>query len=561
MVDRLHSAHTLTYSIVNKTGMETMPTVRTQRAFKEPGYLRTSTADGYVTVVHASEAGVRGLNLVPLQKKYMTFEFTNVPDTPDTGPYVSVEKLRALPGQADEALGRRQIDGRTLEGYQVHETDMTTTVWVDPRTGEPARVEMEFAAAPGMDMVLSDFQFDVTLDDSLFSLEPPAGYEPMGFDLQADMDEVGEKDLIAFLRLWSSWTADRTFPPTLTGTEIGKIAMQMGQEGKFTGSSGFDRDQEAKIMYNGMVFLGKLPSGSWRYAGQKRSFRDPQTPILWYCPEGCSDLAGDLRGPERQDRNARKAAQVAVVPMSRRTGAGSRWSLGPAPLRWPLRGGYSDLHRHAVDVSVVVDHEACYSPREFAVPGVADGGRHGVVIDVPVVVPVPRVLIDVPVRVVALAGIERDGGADGARVGPDLDGDRHAGPRCPERYGDALGDAGGAAHGDRAIGYAHERLRDGDARVDLVLTVGLDREAGRIERDIRTGNEVSRSRDVAALQSDRIQRDLPVRLADLKGDIVYCIRFHGQCDLIRRDRQPGRHVNSRTSCPVGRSDSPRRRSG
>jgi outer membrane lipoprotein-sorting protein len=288
VVDRLHSAHTLTYSIVNKTGMETMPTVRTQIAFKEPGYLRTSTADGYVTVVHASEAGVRGLNLVPLQKKYMTFEFTNVPDTPDTGPYVSVEKLRALPGQADEALGRRQIDGRTLEGYQVHETDMTTTVWVDPRTGEPARVEMEFAAAPGMDMVLSDFQFDVTLDDSLFSLEPPAGYEPMGVDLQADMDEVGEKDLIAFLRLWSSWTADRTFPPTLTGTEIGKIAMQMGQEGKFTGSSGFDRDQEAKIMYNGMVFMGKLPSGSWRYAGQNVPFGDPQTPIFWYCPEGAA---------------------------------------------------------------------------------------------------------------------------------------------------------------------------------------------------------------------------------------------------------------------------------
>lgn len=309
VVDLLHNAHTLTYSIVNKTGVESMPTVRTQIAFKEPGYLRTSTADGYVTIVHASETGVRGLNLMPPQKKYMTFEFTNVPDIPETGPYVSVEKLRALPGQADEALGQKRIDGRTLEGYRVHETDMTTTVWVDPKTGEPARVEMEFPAAPGMDMILSDFQFDVPLDDSLFSLEPPAGYEPMGLDLQADMNEVGEKDLIAFLRLWSNWTTDRTFPPTLTGTEIGKIAMQMGQEGKFTGSSGFNRAEEAKIMYNGMVFMGKLPTGSWRYAGQNVPFGDPQTPIFWYRPEGSAswrviyaDLSVKAVPPERLPR-------------------------------------------------------------------------------------------------------------------------------------------------------------------------------------------------------------------------------------------------------------------
>jgi len=288
IVDRLQNAHTLTYSIVNKTGVESMPTVRTQIAFKEPGYLRTSTADGYVTIVHASEVGVRGVNLVPLQNKYMFFEFTNVPKTPDTGPYVSVERLRALPSQADEALGEKKIDGRTLEGYRVHEADTTTTVWVDPQTGEPARVEMEFATAPGMDMVLSDFQFDVALDDSLFSLEPPAGYEPMGLDLQADMDEVGETDLIAFLRLWSNWTTDRTFPPTLTGTEIGKIAMQMGQEGKFTGSSGYSSDEEAKIMYNGMVFMGGLPMGTWRYAGQNVAFGDPQTPIFWYRPDGSS---------------------------------------------------------------------------------------------------------------------------------------------------------------------------------------------------------------------------------------------------------------------------------
>jgi len=289
VVDLLHNAHTLTFSIVNQTGVVSMPTVRTEIAFKEPGYMRTSTADGFVTIVHASGGTVRGLNLIPLQKKYMTFEFSNMPDKdkPDGGPYVSLEKLRALPNQADEALGPKRIDGRTLEGYRVHETDTTTTVWVDPKTGEPARVEMEFAAAPGMNMILSDFQVDVPLDDSLFSLDPPAGYEPMGVDLRANVDEVDEKDFIELLHLWSNWTVDHTFLPTVSGTEIAKIAFQMAREGKFVGpmAPGYETNQQ-QVMYDGMLFIGKLPAGTWRYAGQNVPFGDPQTPIFWYRPEG-----------------------------------------------------------------------------------------------------------------------------------------------------------------------------------------------------------------------------------------------------------------------------------
>ncbi len=291
VVDLLHNARTLSFSVVNKTGVATMPTVRTQILFKEPGYMRTSTADGFVTILHASGGEVRGLNLIPLQKKYMTFEFSNMPDKDksDGGPYVSLEKLRALPNQADEALGPKRIDGLTLEGYRVHETDATITVWVDPKTGEPARVEMEFAAAPGMDMILSDFQVDVQLDDSLFSLDPPAGYEPMGIDLQANVDEVGEQDFVDFLRLWSSWTVDHTFPPTVGGTEIAKIAFQMAREGKFVGpmAPGYETNQQ-QVMYDGMLFIGKLPAGTWRYAGQNVSFGDAETPIFWYRPEGAS---------------------------------------------------------------------------------------------------------------------------------------------------------------------------------------------------------------------------------------------------------------------------------
>ena len=194
VVDLLQKAHTMTFSVVNKTGVDTMPTVRTQIAFKQPGSMRITNVDGFVTVAQASGDDLQGMNLIPLQKKYARFELSNIPDNPNPGPYVSAETLRSLPAQADEALGQTEIDGRLLEGYRVRQDDTTTTVWIDPATGELARAEMKFATAPGMDVILTDFQFDIHLDDGLFSLEPPADCTPLGAEFQADAAAMTEAD-------------------------------------------------------------------------------------------------------------------------------------------------------------------------------------------------------------------------------------------------------------------------------------------------------------------------------------------------------------------------------
>lgn len=285
-VGMLQKACTITFSTITKTGMDSMPTVRTDIAFKEPGYMRTSTADGYICVLDATGNQVKGLGLVPATRNYIVFDISNLSEDPNTGPLVSVEKLQALPNEADEALGRKEIDGRLLEGYRVYEDDVTATVWIDPVTAQLARAEMEFANTPSMNMIMTDFQFDVPLADELFSIEPPAGYRPV--EVTADASKIGEQDFIDYLRLWSSWTVDGTFPPLISGTEIAKIIMQMAQEGKFKGpvAPGYEAQQHQQIMYNGMLFVGTVPTDTYRYAGQNVAFGDPATPIFWYRPEG-----------------------------------------------------------------------------------------------------------------------------------------------------------------------------------------------------------------------------------------------------------------------------------
>jgi hypothetical protein len=248
--------------------------------------MRISTPDGYVGVVDTANDRIEGIMLFPESHMYMILDVDNLPIDKDGGTFMSVEKLRTLPAEADELLGAAEIDGQTLEGFRVHDGDTTATVWVRPATGELARAEVEFANAPGMNTIMTDFQFDIPLDDALFSLEPPADYEQM--TIQADASQVTEDDFIAYLRLWSRWTVDGTFPPIVQGTEIAKIATQMAQEGRFVGpvAPGYEADQQQQIMFNGMLFSSTLPAGSFRYAGQKVPYGDPDTPIFWYQPKG-----------------------------------------------------------------------------------------------------------------------------------------------------------------------------------------------------------------------------------------------------------------------------------
>ena len=283
-VDQLHRARTLTYSMVTKTSMDNMPTVRMDVAFKEIGgtrFIRTATPDGYITVAQAIGNKTKGIGIVPVVRNYATFVMENMPDDPAKDPWAMVETLRGLPSQADEVLGRKEVDGRTLDGFRIREADTVITVWIDPASGRLARAELEVPSAPGMNVIMSNFQLDVDLADSLFSLEPPEGYVPI--EIQADAAGIGERDFTAFLRAWSQWTVDGTFPPIVAGPEIAKVVVEMAQGGKFKPGWDFGSQQ---AMYRGLAFISILPAGTWRYAGQNVPFGDPSVPIFWYQPQG-----------------------------------------------------------------------------------------------------------------------------------------------------------------------------------------------------------------------------------------------------------------------------------
>jgi len=296
VVEQLHYARTMTYSIMTHTPVESMPTLRQQMAFKEPGYMRTTTADGYITVIDWNQN--KGITLLPPKREYIDFEASNYQHDPAQDPFRVVEKLRNLPDEADEVLGEKEIDGRLLQGFRVTQGDMINTVWIDSQTEQLVRVEIEYANSPGMNTIMTDFQFNIELDDSLFSLAPTEGYTPM--EVKADISTVTEEDLIAYLQMWSTWTKDGTFPPTFNPIELPKVTAEMIKQGKFGEGETSQQQQQAEAMqmYRGIMFVTQLPAESnWRYAGENVKYGDNQTPIFWYQPAGSQTyrvIYGDL---------------------------------------------------------------------------------------------------------------------------------------------------------------------------------------------------------------------------------------------------------------------------
>jgi outer membrane lipoprotein-sorting protein len=300
MVEQLNKARTLTYSVLTKTNVESMPTVRTTWAYKDPGYLRTTTADGFVVIFNKTEGKWKGISIMP-DKMYLELEISNSTGYPSDDPFDNIEKLRSLPDKTDEELGIQEIDGVEALGFRVYKDNVTTTVWIAKNSGRLVRVEMNYVNNPVMNTVMSDFQFNAELDDSLFSLTPPEGYHKIPVQVQADMAKATEQDLIAFLQTWAKyWSKDGTFPPRISGPEFAKVIYAMAKEGKLIDGREADegRMKNIELMYRGGMFVGMLPAESnWRYMGENVKYGDAAKAIFWYKPKGSQTwrvIYGDL---------------------------------------------------------------------------------------------------------------------------------------------------------------------------------------------------------------------------------------------------------------------------
>ncbi|MGO9811543.1 MAG: hypothetical protein ACLP53_12305 [Isosphaeraceae bacterium] len=93
-----------------------------------------------------------------------------------------LDSLRELQNHKDTVSTRAELNGRGVLKYRLQEADKTTSLWVDPRTKLPLRIECEMLH-PAREItkemwIYTDFEWDPKDADpaQLFSTEPPPGY-------------------------------------------------------------------------------------------------------------------------------------------------------------------------------------------------------------------------------------------------------------------------------------------------------------------------------------------------------------------------------------------------
>jgi outer membrane lipoprotein-sorting protein len=282
IVEGIKKARTVVFTQITQNNQGGSETIKTDIAYKEPGLIRTTTVDGYIAIADFTSGKM--ISIVP-QGGYAFGDLNSSNKSGQAGTLDSIEAMKNLPEKADEALGAREIDGIDCDGYKVTQGDLTTTVWIDAKTDDLVQVEQKYASTPGMNKIIKNIKFDVELNDSLFSLTPPAGFKQFGTKLKSDSSSETEETFISWLRWWAGATVDETFPPMVAGSELAKVVMDMGQQGKLKGD--LWKNADTQQMFNAMLFVSKLPADSnWRYAGNGVKINTTDTPIFWYKPAG-----------------------------------------------------------------------------------------------------------------------------------------------------------------------------------------------------------------------------------------------------------------------------------
>jgi len=232
------------------------------------------------------------VTVMPEQKKVMVMNLKGAP--PDKMAKSHFSRLRELlAGRSDvkedqyERLGEKQIDGKKAVGFRFDSTLDVVTLWGDPTTGAPVRIEAVWGGVPHTETTMSDFEINVDLKESLFDTTPPEGYKVQSLDV--DSSPSREQDLIEAFKACSEISGG-DFPDTMDTMGVMKVIIKYAIDRPKNKQDPSDEEmqevmKQSIVIGRGFQFALLLPeTAETHYAGKgvKRDATD--RPIFWYRP-------------------------------------------------------------------------------------------------------------------------------------------------------------------------------------------------------------------------------------------------------------------------------------
>ena len=239
------------------------------------------------------------LTLIPDRRQATLIDLKNLPDeTPEN--YLEsirevITELQSDPNATFNQLPDTVINGRLAVVFQAYNVQGEITVWADPETLIPIRLEQTYK---DLNVVCTNLQFDIKLDPSLFNMDIPEGYRTVSGEM--DLGESTEQNLIEGLRIWAQTLEDNQFPKDLSVATYMEAMPRVRQKltnGTLTLSMQQKLDMGLKI-HRAYQFVTSLkPEQNWHYVGADVPFGDANEPLCWYKPIGSETyrvVFGDL---------------------------------------------------------------------------------------------------------------------------------------------------------------------------------------------------------------------------------------------------------------------------
>jgi len=193
-----------------------------------------------------------------------------------------------------EQLDEQVIDGQKAVVFVGKGRNEAVTIWADPETALPIRIEAQIGQE--FSFTMKNFEFNADVDESLVSMNVPDGYTLE--EKALDLGNASEEDFVESLRIWAEIIGNGTFPDSI-GTQSAMAQMPvLVQKVAAMQVSEQEGTQIGMAFARGMLFHQMLESQSkWHYTGASVRLGDASTAVFWYQPQGSQDyrvIYGDL---------------------------------------------------------------------------------------------------------------------------------------------------------------------------------------------------------------------------------------------------------------------------
>ena len=237
----------------------------------------------------------RILSITVSKKVAVYVDLKGLPSIPN---YLEVLKniinmLQDSPHFEVEELGQQKIQGQSVIGFCAKNPKAEITIWADSDTALPVWIEQ---IEPQLKVICKNVKFDSPMDDSLFSMDVPDGFELQ----QVELDLMGstEQDFIEGLRIRAEVFGEGWFPESVAVEDYIKEAPTIEKKMKELELSDDDETDLGMKLSRHLLFIRFFKGqGKWHYGGKGVKLGDGDTPIFWYQPQDSETyrvIYGDL---------------------------------------------------------------------------------------------------------------------------------------------------------------------------------------------------------------------------------------------------------------------------